>query len=145
MFDLLRERVEGTKVLDLYAGTGALAIEALSRGARTADLVDRDREAQALIKDNLERTQLSATLHKATVERALSSLPADYDLILADPPYAELTIIALMPEMAGHLNPNGLLVLEHASRLAVPDDAPGLALWKRRRYGDTTLSLYQKT
>jgi 16S rRNA (guanine(966)-N(2))-methyltransferase RsmD len=145
LFDMLRERVDGARVLDLYAGTGALGIEALSRGAQHLDLVEADREAQRLIRENLTRTGLSdrAELQPRRVEQALSQLAGQYDVILADPPYADASVVGLLPAIEPLLQPSGTLVLEHASRAAMPDEPGGLRLWKRRRHGDTTLSLYR--
>ena len=147
LFDMLRERIEGARVLDLYAGTGALGIEALSRGAEHADLVEADRAAQRLIRENLDRTGLTerAELRPRRVEQALGQLAGQYDVILADPPYADTSVVGLLPVIEPLLAPSGTLVLEHASRASMPNESGGLRLWKRRRHGDTTLSLYHRT
>ncbi|MBV9120154.1 MAG: 16S rRNA (guanine(966)-N(2))-methyltransferase RsmD [Chloroflexi bacterium] len=144
LFDILRDHVVHARVLDLYAGTGALAIEALSRGAESAALVEADREALALIQENLQRAGLNAAVHRGRVEKKLPLLGADYDLVLADPPYADVTLVALLPQLAGHLAAGGVLVIEHASRASLPDVAGNATLWKRRRHGDTTLSIYRQ-
>lgn len=144
LFDILMGHIEGARVLDLYAGTGALGIEALSRGAASAELVEADREAQALIAENLQRTGLNGRLCRGKVEKVLDQLAGDYHLILADPPYADLTITSLLPRLAERLCEGGLIVLEHASRVPLPEDVTGLRLWKRRRHGDTTLSMYER-
>jgi 16S rRNA (guanine966-N2)-methyltransferase len=146
LFDILAAHVEGARVLDLYAGTGALAVEALSRGAESADLVESDRGAQAVITDNLELTGMAgkARLWRMRVEKALPKLPGQYDLILADPPYADAQINTVLGQLDGLINHRGLVVVEHASRSPLPDEAPGLRLWKRRRHGDATLSLYER-
>jgi 16S rRNA (guanine966-N2)-methyltransferase len=145
LFDILAEYVAGARVLDLYSGTGALGIEALSRGADTADLVEADKGAQAVIKDNLERTGLADKAHlwRMTVEKALALLPGQYDVILADPPYADEHITAVLSQLGRLIVERGLVAVEHASRVPLPDDIPGLRLWKRRRHGDATLSLYE--
>ncbi|HLY64337.1 MAG TPA: 16S rRNA (guanine(966)-N(2))-methyltransferase RsmD, partial [Chloroflexota bacterium] len=146
LFDILAERLEGARVLDAYAGTGALAIEALSRGAAGVDLVETDKQAQAIIQENLQRTGLSerAQLWRMRVEKALPLLPGQYDLILADPPYAESTLAALLASLEKLAADRGIVVLEHASRVTAPDNAGQLQLWKRRRHGDTTLSIYER-
>lgn len=145
LFDILAAHVEGASVLDLYAGTGALAIEALSRGAGRADLVEADKGAQAVIADNLDRTGLSprAKLWRMRVDKALPLLPGQYDLILADPPYADAHITAVLAQLGGLIAARGLVAVEHASRSPLADEFPGLRLWKRRRHGDATLSLYE--
>ncbi|HEY8694432.1 MAG TPA: 16S rRNA (guanine(966)-N(2))-methyltransferase RsmD [Chloroflexota bacterium] len=147
LFDILAEYVEGAKVLDLYAGTGALAIEALSRGAESADLVEADKGAQAVIADNLALTGLADKAHlwRMRVEKALCVLPGQYDVILADPPYADAHITTVLSKLGRLIAEHGLVAIEHASRSPLPDDAPGLRLWKRRRHGDATLSLYERT
>lgn len=147
LFDILAPYVEGAAVLDLYAGTGALAIEALSRGAERADLVEADRAAQAVIDDNLTRTGLKsrARLWRMRVDKALPQLDAQYDVILADPPYADVHIVGVLSQLGSLIADEGFVVIEHASRVSLPDEAPALRLWKRRRHGDTTLSIYQKT
>ena len=147
LFDMLQGELEGASVLDLYAGTGALAIEALSRGAEHADLVEADREAQSIIRDNLARTGVAerAKVLAKRVEPAVAQLERRYDLILADPPYADAAITSLLPDLARALEPEGVLVVEHASRATMPDETPNLQLWKRRRHGDTTLSMYRRS
>ena len=145
LFDMLAPRIEGARVLDLYSGTGALAIEALSRGAASADLVEADKAAQTVISYNLEQTRLAGQAHlwRMRVEKALAVLPGQYDVILADPPYADQHIPAVLSQLGSLIAERGLVAIEHASRAPLPDDAPGLTLWKRRRHGDATLSLYE--
>ncbi len=146
LFDILAPYVEGARVLDLYAGTGALAIEALSRGAEAADLVEADRAAQAVIQANLALTGLEdrARLWRMRVDKALTQLASQYDLILADPPYADAHVDDLLSQLGSLLAHEGLVAIEHASRISLPDEAPALRLWKRRRHGDTSLSIYKK-
>jgi 16S rRNA (guanine966-N2)-methyltransferase len=146
LFDILAAHLEDARVLDLYAGTGALAIEALSRGAQAADLVEADHEAQRLIADNLARAGLdeSADVWRMPVEKALPLLRGQYDVILADPPYADAHIMQLLASVAPLLSERGFIVIEHASRVSLPDEASSLKLWKRRRHGDTTLSIYSR-
>jgi 16S rRNA (guanine966-N2)-methyltransferase len=146
LFDILAPFVEDARVLDLYAGTGALAIEALSRGAETADLVEADRGAQSVIQDNLVRTGMAARarLWRTRVDKALAQLEGQYDLIFADPPYADAHIPDLLSQLGSLLGHEGLVAIEHASRVQLPDEVPALRLWKRRRHGDTTLSIYEK-
>ncbi|MHB8618123.1 MAG: 16S rRNA (guanine(966)-N(2))-methyltransferase RsmD [Chloroflexota bacterium] len=158
LFDMLAPEIDGSIVLDLYAGTGALAIEALSRGAARADLVECDREALRLIEANLVATNLKrqADVWPLRVDRALKALPGrktaagdgparGYDLILADPPYADPTIVELLGQIGSGdlLRERGLLAIEHASRLPLPDRVNDLHLLKRRRHGDTTISIYR--
>jgi 16S rRNA (guanine966-N2)-methyltransferase len=139
--------VSGARVLDLYAGTGALGIEAVSRGATRAVFVENGRPALAALRENITTLDLgSATRVIAQpVLRALEGLAAEapFDLVLLDPPYAALAeasrVLAAVP---GKLTaPDARIVLEHASRDAPPTPA-GLSLVFTRAYGDTSVSLY---
>jgi 16S rRNA (guanine966-N2)-methyltransferase len=137
----------GIRVLDLYAGTGALAFEALSRGATQAVLVEHGRDAIAAIRKNARSlgAEGEVLLFDTKVERALPKIEGRFGVVFLDPPYADVQTpgFAGTLEKAGALLvPGGALVLEHAST----DEAPavsGLDLDRSRRYGDTTLSLYR--
>jgi 16S rRNA (guanine(966)-N(2))-methyltransferase RsmD len=134
------------RVLDLCAGTGALGIEALSRGSEHADFVETNPRARAAIHDNLKRTGFEdrATVHAVPAMHAVSTFRTAYDLILLDPPYEDPAIPALLDSLgrSGVLAPGGLLVLEHARGLAVPELAGRLRLTRTRFHGDTAISLY---
>lgn len=135
------------RVLDLYAGSGALGLEALSRGARAVTLVECARPAIAAIRQNIASLEVgdAVSVVAARVERALPTIVGPFEVVLVDPPYAELNhrgFAAVLEGAARLLAPEGLLVLEHASsdEPALPE---GLALDRRRRYGDTALSLFR--
>jgi 16S rRNA (guanine966-N2)-methyltransferase len=141
----------GALVCDLYAGTGALGIEALSRGARRAVFVESARPALGVLRDNLASLDLTgaARVVPHSVERGLELLRDEgaFDLALLDPPYAELARAAIAAaRLAGPLAllaPDGRLVLEHARRDAAPEIA-GLVCAATRLYGDTAVSLYTR-
>jgi 16S rRNA (guanine966-N2)-methyltransferase len=146
LFSVLGD-VTGARVLDLYAGTGALGIEALSRGATRAVFVENGRPALAALRENIASLGLGSASRVVTqpVLRALEGLAAEgpFDLVLLDPPYAALAeatrVLAALP---GKLAASeGRVVLEHASRDA-PPAALGLSLAFTRAYGDTAISLY---
>lgn len=140
--------VDWTRVLDLYAGTGALGIEALSRGAGRADFVERDREACAVIRDNLAVTGLAdrARVYCLAAHRALSRLTGPYTLVLADPPYDDTTAPQVLERVAasGLVSKETALVYEHAARAAVPESLGAFRLVLTRRHGDTAVSIYQQ-
>jgi 16S rRNA (guanine(966)-N(2))-methyltransferase RsmD len=146
VFNVLGQFFDGGAVLDLYAGTGAMALEALSRGCARATCVERDPRAAAALRRNAERCGLAdrVELRVEPVERALARLPeAEYALAFLDPPYAagpELALAALAPLLA----PGGVAVAEHDARRDPPDRFPGLALSDRRRYGGTGISIYRR-
>jgi 16S rRNA (guanine966-N2)-methyltransferase len=134
------------RVLDLYAGSGALAIEALSRGAESADLVETNRRACAVLEDNLRQTRLTehATVHRLPVERAVSTLSGKYDLILADPPYADVEAAKVLDDLArsDRLCERAILVWEHSSSYEPPRWLGRLELHHTRRHGAAALSFY---
>jgi 16S rRNA (guanine966-N2)-methyltransferase len=146
-FSALGARVEGARVHDLLAGTGALAIEALSRGARHAVLVERDRRAAAVIRRNLDELGLGpddAQLRVRDALRALGDARAaaeTYDLVLIDPPYrvAEGLGPALAEALPAVLAPSGRVVTESDRRL--PLEVAGLETGFERRYGDTLVRI----
>lgn len=136
------------RVLDLYAGSGALAFEALSRGATSAVLVEEGRDASATIRDNARALGLEgrAKLVSARVERALARVEGPFELVLCDPPYAEVRapgFPAILADVAAKITPGGVLLLEHAAEDAAPE-VPGLALDRTRRHGDTAVSLLRR-
>jgi 16S rRNA (guanine966-N2)-methyltransferase len=143
--------LEGARVLDLYAGTGALALEALSRGAESAILVESSRDAVAVIRANIEALGVAgqASLVPADVRRAMDRLlsAGPFDLVLADPPWALVESgepARALAELAagGALRASAWVVLEHGARTKPPDAAP-LSPWETRRYGDTALTFYK--
>jgi 16S rRNA (guanine966-N2)-methyltransferase len=138
--------VEGARVLDLFAGSGALGIEALSRGAASAVFVERAPEAVRAIERNLDRLRLTgARVVCGDVLRAIAqgvAAGAEYDLVLVDPPYAVLTEI--QPRLARHLPPlvaaGGLLVVEADARVELELPLPERA---SRRYGQTRVTVFE--
>jgi 16S rRNA (guanine966-N2)-methyltransferase len=135
------------KVLDLYAGTGALGIEALSRGADHADFVESSSKARAALQANLTRTGLAAqaAVHQMRAELAVSTFRTTYDLILLDPPYQDPAALALLATLGqstlvGH---GTLVVLEHARSTEAPTTVGRLRLSRTRYHGDTGISLYE--
>lgn len=138
---------QGPRVLDLYAGTGALAFEALSRGASAAVLVEHARDAVAAIRKNAAALGVSRemVLFDTKVERALLKIEGPFAIVFLDPPYADIPtpgFAAVLAKATALLAPGGALVLEHASPDA-PPDVPGLELDRTRRYGDTSVTLYR--
>jgi 16S rRNA (guanine966-N2)-methyltransferase len=147
MFNILGKEVEGKLVLDLFAGTGNLGIEALSRGARKAHFVEISRVALRLIRRNLslcEVEDLSEILLKDVVQalRILKKKRVAFDLILMDPPYEkgliQRTLEKLNTEMIYHAD--SLLVIEHTRREPLPELSGSWHLIRQRRIGDTILS-----
>ena len=136
------------QVLDLYAGSGALGLEALSRGAGWADFVEQDPQCCTIIKDNLNITGFSAQgrVYCSKVKKALTFLNKKYDVVFMDPPYSETTLDDLLTEVASSplLTTGSIVVVPHTSRFSSRPSYSGLSLIKERRHGDTSVSIYQK-
>ena len=132
--------------LDLFAGTGALGIEALSRNAEWIDFVDQEPQCCAIIKQNLEKLELTrnAHVHCCPVSKALTFLENEYDVIFMDPPYADTSIEKLVAQLDNSklIGDHSLIVVSHASRFPLSDKYGSLKLVKNKRYGDTCLSIY---
>ena len=147
IFDMLDAMgADYSRVLDLYAGTGALGIEALSRGDGTADFVEADGPTAAIIAENLHRTgfEARAHVHRLTADRAIVRLSGPYTLVLADPPYYdEGGLVSVAAVAASSLVDEAtVLVLEHFKKVAAPDAMGRLPLYKSRAHGDTAVAIY---
>ncbi len=155
LFNILRpEALRGAMVLDLFAGTGALGLEALSRGAKEAVFVDGSTLALSLIKKNIaqggfsERTRiLRRDLLKGRFFLPSSELGGPFNLLLMDPPYRQRICRRLLPELlaAGLIAPAGLVVCEESQGEELPEEVPGLRLFDQRRYGDTGFWFYRQS
>ncbi len=146
VFNVLGQFFDGGRVLDLYAGTGALALEALSRGCADATCVDDAAGAAEAIQRNATACGLAArvTVLRRRVTDALRMLPAaSFDLAFVDPPYAEGPGAAL-EALDRVLRPGASVVAEHDRRSPPPDRIGALALADRRAYGDTGISIYRR-
>jgi 16S rRNA (guanine966-N2)-methyltransferase len=136
--------LDGARVLDLYAGSGAVGLEAVSRGAAHALLVDADARAAAVARDNARTLGLQdrVTVRRDRVERVLAGDPEPHDLVFADPPYAlgddELGAV-LLRLAGGWLAPGAVLAVERSSRGSGPRWPDRVEALKRRRYGEGTL------
>lgn len=145
LFAILGDRVVGARVLDLYAGSGAIGIEALSRGAAHATFVERGREALTAMRHNLAHTGMGdrASVIAVAVEAFLEAPPPGaWDLAIADPPYAERAILAPLERLVPHLAPGATVVVKHFWRTPIPEP-PGLRRWRERRFGETGLTFLE--
>ncbi len=147
MFSALQARrdLNGARVLDLYAGSGALGLEALSRGAAHVRFVESDRRAAAVLHRNVEALGLAgAQVTTGAVQAVLRGDPGEpYDVVLADPPYEldEVTLAGMLSALAGcgWLAPLALLVVERPAKALPPTWPDGVAALTHRRYGDTAV------
>jgi 16S rRNA (guanine(966)-N(2))-methyltransferase RsmD len=151
LFNILAPRIAGARFLDGYAGTGAVGIEAISRGAISVTFVESDRRAETLIAENLAHcgVERGYAIIRSTVARAIDQLDAAafgpyelFDIVWFDPPYDDQPDAVL--EAAGVLMASGgLLVLEHARRRPAPETAGRLARVRQVTSGDSALSFYE--
>lgn len=147
LFNVVAARVPGARVLDGFAGTGALGIEALSRGAAHVTFVESDHRATVLVADNLARCGIERryVIICADFREAMGGRPGsrDFDLIFLDPPYDEERFGAILQAAGDRLAAGGLLVLEHAKRRQVPESAGRVQRTRTLVSGDSTLEFYE--
>ncbi|OUN01547.1 MAG: 16S rRNA (guanine(966)-N(2))-methyltransferase RsmD [Firmicutes bacterium ZCTH02-B6] len=150
LFNILAPWVADARVLDLFAGTGALGIEALSRGAREAVFVERDAQALRVLRANLRHTKLEelAEIRAGDVARELLRLGSQgraFDLVFLDPPYRQGLVPPTLASLAanGLVAPGGWIVVEHDGREEMPEQAANLARVRTVRYGDTALTFFR--
>ncbi len=145
LFNILAPRIDGARVLDGYAGTGAVGLEALSRGAAHVTFVDRDRRAVRLIAENLGACGIGAdyTIHTGDLVAALRcrAVAGPFDVIWLDPPYDLAAVGDALDAAAAALDPAGLLVLERATRRE-PEPPASLERVRDVKSGDSTLTFF---
>jgi 16S rRNA (guanine966-N2)-methyltransferase len=147
LFGILGDRVIDARVLDLYAGSGSVGIEALSRGAASCDFVEHDRRAVAAIRENLERAgvEAEASVHAVDVMRYLEGTEDHgFGIAFLDPPYEERAILAPLERLVARLAPDATVVVKHHWRTPVPEPQ-GLVRRRERRFGETTLTFLAAT
>lgn len=141
------DALQGARALDLYAGSGALGLEALSRGAVSVDFVETNARRCGHIRDTLAMLGLTerGAVHQGGVECIVESLTGGYGLVFADPPYAQDDWDKLMATLnrPGMLDDGSIVVAEHRHNLTMADEYGRLSLLTRRRYGDTAISMYE--
>jgi len=151
MFNVVQTRVQGARVLDMFAGTGAVGLEALSRGADAVTFVERDRNALASLRANLERLGLAARARVivgdalATVAR-LTRAGETFDCVFVDPPYVGGLAVQCVEVLAPGrvLSENALLIVQAFHKSALPIRIESLRRCWDRRYGETRLTVYRK-
>jgi 16S rRNA (guanine(966)-N(2))-methyltransferase RsmD len=135
-------------VLDLFSGSGGLGIEALSRGAGWVDFVERNPRCCAIIRENLEKTKLTAQAHIycCTVAKALSFLDKEYSIILMDPPYADTSIGDLVEQIANStiVGADTTVIVTHSPHLSLNSTYAKLSVIKEHRHGDSCIAVYRK-
>jgi 16S rRNA (guanine(966)-N(2))-methyltransferase RsmD len=149
IFSILENTASGwSQVLDLFSGSGALGIEALSRGAGWVDFVESEPKCCDIIKENLAKTKLSAQAHVycCNVFKALSFLEKEYDIILMDPPYSNASIGDFITQLANSrlVGTKTTVVVTHSPHLPLHQSYATIHLIKEHRHGDSCISIYRK-
>jgi 16S rRNA (guanine966-N2)-methyltransferase len=149
VFNILGPAVDGVKVLDLFAGTGALGIEAMSRGAAAAVFVEDHPEALRALRRNLEDLELQGqtrvwSIPVATALKKLAAQGERFDMVFLDPPYVGGEAAAVLNALASLdlFSTGAQVVVEHSRRLTLPEESGHLRRLKLRRYGDTQVAIY---
>ena len=145
LFNIIAPRIAGAQFLDVFAGTGAVGLESLSRGAARAVFIEHDRRATALIADNVKLCGVEnrCAIIRDRAEHALQQplIDGPFDLVALDPPYDFAPLAATLALALRQLAPGGLLILEHAFRRAVPP-VPGARMTRTVRSGDSALTMF---
>ena len=149
IFSMLESSTDDwSQVLDLFSGSGALGIEALSRGAGRVDFVEREPRCCDIIKQNLENTKLieQAHIYCSSVARAISFLDKEYNIILMDPPYSDTSIGHILTRVASSklVGSKSTIVVTHSPRLTLDSTYAEFTLVKERRHGDSCIAIYRK-
>lgn len=147
LFDVLGSRVSGAKVLDLFCGTGALGLEALSRGAQEVVFVDQSPKALALVRENLKRAKVAEgyEIVRQTLPKGLRKLAGKgpFEIIFLTPPYGRGLAEKTFPLLYEFLAPQGILVVEERLGVALPQ-VSGLELVNRKEFGQTELLFWRR-
>lgn len=145
-FSMIQFEIEGRNVLDLFAGSGQLGIEALSRGAKSATFVDANTEAVKTVRSNLLHTGLSkqASVAAGDFEQFLKYTKASFDITFIDPPYSKGLVEKALPLVVPHMSDGGVIVCEVARIDEMPEQAGDFKLVRRSDYGKTSLGIYRK-
>jgi 16S rRNA (guanine966-N2)-methyltransferase len=148
IFNMIGPYFDGGRVLDLFSGSGSLAIEAVSRGMDSAVMVEKDRSAQMVILENIKMTKGSEKfqLLKMPAERALTNITGQFDLVLLDPPYAKETIVANLEKMQEKnlLAEEAIIVCETDKEVELPEAIGQLSISKEKMYGISKVTIYEK-
>lgn len=152
LFNIISAFIADSCVLDLYAGTGSLGIEALSRGAKEAVFVDKCRECSVIIRENLEHTKFleSSTIIVNDVGAAIGKIANEgrkFDIIFLDPPYSKNFVEKTLNYIAKSdiIIDDGIIAAEHDIDDVVPEETESIRRIRSERYGDTVLSFYRKS
>ncbi len=146
VFSAFQFEIEGRRILDLFAGSGQLGIEALSRGAENAVFVDADKNAIKIIKENLAKTKLdsNATVVQTDSIAFLSMTDKIFDIAFLDPPYETGLLQKALSKISGCISEGGAVICEHPIKDELADEYSGLVRTKDYKYSKTAVTVYRK-
>lgn len=146
IFSMIGPFFDGGRVLDLFSGSGSLAIEAVSRGMDEAVMVERNHQAQAIITENIKMTKSEKQFHlmKMDANKALGVVSGKFDLVLLDPPYAKEEIVKNITTMEekGLLSEDVIIVCETDKSVDLPEEILSFGIWKQKTYGISKVTVY---
>ncbi len=145
VFSIIQFEVEGAMALDLFAGSGQMGIEALSRGAKSCDFVDNSKQSRAAIEQNLKAAGLveKASVYQTDALAYLKGQNRSFDIIFIDPPYGGSMLLNALELAAGHTGKRGIIICESASSETMPETAAQLTKRREYRYGKTKITVYR--
>lgn len=146
VFSIIQFEIEGRRVLDLFAGSGQLGIEALSRGAQSAVFVDADKNAIKVVKENLAKTRLDsqASVFQTDSAAFLTMTDRVFDIAFLDPPYGTGLLQRALDKVGDRMAQGGLVICEHPFGEPLADEPNGLTKQKEYKYGKTAVTVYRK-
>ncbi len=147
MFSAIQFEIPDSRVLDLFAGSGQLGIEALSRGARQAVFVDQSANSLSVVKENLKKTGFTdrSEVHQKEAEQYIRMARGTFDFIFLDPPYRMQILEKIIPQLLPLLAKGGKIVAEHENNCKLPEKISNLWLQKEYFYGKIVVSVYELT
>lgn len=145
MFSSIQFDIEGAKVLDLFAGSGQLGIEALSRGARSAVFVDKNRQAIEIVKKNLQSTSLAkqAVVLNTDADTYVTTTKEKFSFVFMDPPYAKGFLQKILPLVENVVTEGGAIICEHPYGEELPEELSIMKIYRSYRYGKTAVTVYR--
>ncbi len=146
LFSALQFDIEGRRILDLFAGSGQLGIEALSRGAKSCVFVDNSRDSINLVKKNLEITGLSddATVVQSDFMSFAARSCDTFDIVFLDPPYAAKMLVDAVKSVLPLMSDYGMIVCEYPPEVEIPENIGGWYIYRTYRYGKINAAIYRK-
>lgn len=145
LFSSIQFEIEDKKVLDLFAGSGQLGIEALSRGARHCTFVENNRQALKIVEANVEKCRMQNVSSIVFSDaRAFLSRKENFDIALLDPPYEKNLVVECLPALVRNMANDGVIICETARGESLPQEVDGWSVSRERNYGKTKLTYYRK-